>query len=402
VIICRKCQQQHDDTTLACTCGADLRDHGIRVVAPGPASVPRRGPSAHAAPAAPTTSPAGAERSVAPAADAGPERVADPTTRRAAWAPTGPAIVSRPLEPLPGGPGRVRRTPSVRPDVVPEPRSTEPAEDVDVDRGAAGVAAPVPSGADGRRPERGPRGDAGVRCASCGERNGPDRRFCGSCGMARPPQRVSTSPASGGADRSDHGRPHGSGRARLRYDHAVGLRSRLTAAAVAIGLVGGGVLALGPFRGRIHDLVRSDPTVVAPDAVVLVDAAEVVGFPAESALDGDGATGVALPWESGAGAAGSLRVEFDAPLRLEALELVVGLAEDSEDGPLVLRPRLLEICVDGTCRPVEMDDRSSPQRVPLPGDEPIVAIEIHVTEIHEREWTTYPVAVIGEVAAVPR
>lgn len=306
-------------------------------------------------------------------------------------------------------------------------------------------------------------GPGELACPACREPNADTRRFCFNCGSSLPtpvrdeddelpemkgPQRRSLwSRLTGSKEvqrtaRTFRGRAKMAGGGKFRY--ATGFSSRAKLSVLVAVLVGGGgvMMLLGPYKGLISGIVDRGPQGTSPDSAEVIDATEISGFPAESAVDGDTDTGFAFFFdpdgefaeltvggdpavpappssapalEDGGGETeeptegatvdsaaptepGTLVVRLEEPAKVTKLYIAVGLPDSVEDGPLMQRPSRVQVCAEAeNCQELELDNSTSLKKYSVSFGDEVRIIRITPLDVHEALATSYPLAVISEV-----
>lgn len=461
MLICRKCQAQHDDAVSSCSsCGADLRRDGIRIAS---RQVPVASPSSEVLPPLPVGDPG--SDALLPTPDASPapdptpapppepalSPVADGRRRRDAK----PSRSARGVEPgelakrLAANPGSKQPSPGpiVRPDTTDgaadaersRGRGVEPDEvrrPDDPDRpnvhGDGPPAAP-PDEEAGAAPR--PAREGEVACGRCLEPNQESRRFCQSCGEALPafadrlagiddteedeaPPRntlwrrlTGTTVTAERDNRTWKQRARDAGHGRIRYETGFSPAARMAMVGAGVAAVAAVALALGPGRSRLTGLLDGDPAGTSPASAELVGpqgeplgtgSTDGSGFVARGAVDGDERSGVAFPLTpDGLPADVALILTLAEPTQVDELVVQTGLLADDEEVRLFPRPAQLEVCTDaGDCIAVPLEDTSGEQRVPVP-DLPVTgSLAVRVAAVHLDVAEYVPLVVVREIRVV--
>jgi hypothetical protein len=263
-----------------------------------------------------------------------------------------------------------------------------------------------------------PPGPGERACPACAEPNAESRRFCVACGARLPaiePQSAadqpSGAPGNRRAPRSWRQRARAASEGPMRY--SAGFTSQVKARVVLAVLAAIAVLVAvaGPARERVLSALGWGSSGLLPASAELVTSQgepdeEVAGFGAANVHDDDRNTGVAIAWEPETGAEAEvevsrLRLTFEEPTDVHEVRIAPGLADSAEDAPLVLKPSRIRLCADtGACQEVAVGSSGSLQTYGVGLGDDVRSIELTVLDVHETDFTTYPLAVISEVRIV--
>jgi hypothetical protein len=385
VIICKDCGHKNQNATTFCeACGTFLEWAGESVLTGAHPAIPS--PEAPAAPPAPAVEqpPAPAPPAEVPDEPAGaafqaqrlpvisdPEDDAAPgATPLAAAVPEAPAP-EEPKAPAAARPGtqvlramRMKARPPAPPQTAPPagPTARAPAEE-------QARRPPKPPSAEPARPQGNP-GD--VYCSACGTPNDPSRTYCRSCGnqlaaAAAPavaPSRVpwwrrifgggrsgsSTPPPAGtrpAAGKSGSAKGAGVG----AINTAAHLGRRFFQLVAILGVLGIGVIAIGPWRNDAKDKVRGwlddaraviQPRYVKVTPTKISASSALKADPAQNAFDGI----IETFWAEGArgdGTGQALTVTFAKPTDLARIGLTLGDQKAPQNFATRPVPRTLEL-----------------------------------------------------------
>ena len=241
-----------------------------------------------------------------------------------------------------------------------------------------------------------------LACDNCGEANDDHRRFCCACGTILPAfttprdpdsdvveprsslwRRITGTVNKDGRDGRTRGqRMRDAGQRKLKYRAKRTLRTRLAAVGITAGMLGGGVMALGPWRSRIEGWFEGDPDPVAPSEIL---------------LEGEPLDEILFPW-SGEGDEVTLVLNLPAPANIDQL-VFTPLPNDHEDASNFARPSVVR--VGGVSDDIELgnDGRADRVDVRLLGAS---TIEVTIVAVHDFGWETDPVGRFESIAYVPK